>query len=169
VFSKLKFDFEYQGEHNVKNINRPVQVYRLIKETNSPEKVTVDERSAPPLPDKPSIAVLPFDNMSGNSEQEYFSDGITEDIITALSRSPWLFVISRNSSFAYRRKMIDVRQISRELGVRYILEGSVRRAGNRIRVTAQLLMAAPEATFGPRGMTVNCRTSSVCKIEFLSK
>ena len=139
MFSKLKFDFEYQGEHNVKNINRPVQVYRLIKETNSPEKVTVDERSAPPLPDKPSIAVLPFDNMSGNSEQEYFSDGITEDIITALSRSPWLFVISRNSSFAYRRKMIDVRQISRELGVRYILEGSVRRAGNRIRVTAQLI------------------------------
>jgi TolB-like protein len=108
-------------------------------ETDLSESVGSEENAAPPLPDKPSIAVLPFDNMSGDSEQEYFSDGITEDIITALSRSPWLFVISRNSSFAYRGKRIDVRQVSRELGVRYILEGSVRKAGNHIRVTAQLI------------------------------
>ena len=96
-------------------------------------------KSALPYPEKPSIAVLPFNNMSGDPDQEYFSDGITEDIITALSRSPWLFVISRNSSFAYREKLIDIRQVSRELGTRYILEGSVRKAGNRIRVSAQLI------------------------------
>jgi len=91
------------------------------------------------IPDKPSIAVLPFTNMSGDPEQEYFSDGITEDIITALSRSSWLFVIARNSSFTYRGKAVDVKKIGRELGVRYILEGSVRKAGNRVRVTAQLV------------------------------
>jgi adenylate cyclase len=95
----------------------------------------------PPLPDKPSIAVLPFANLSGDPEQEYFADGITEDIITALSRYPSLFVIARNSSFTYKARAVDVKQVARELGVRYILEGSLRKAGNRIRVTAQLVEA----------------------------
>ena len=94
---------------------------------------------APPLPDKPSIAVLAFDNMSGDPEQAYFSDGISEDIITALSRSPWLFIIARNTTFTYKGAKIDVKQIAQELGVRYVLEGSVRRSGDRIRVTAQLI------------------------------
>ena len=98
-----------------------------------------EKQMAFPLPDKPSIAVLPFNNMSGDADQEYFSDGITEDIITALSRSPWLFVISRNSSFTYRGTAADVRIVSRELGVRYILEGSVRKVGDRVRITAQLI------------------------------
>ncbi len=90
------------------------------------------------LPDKPSIAVLPFDNMSGDAEQEYFADGLTEDIITALSRLRWLFVIARNSSFTYKGQA-DVKQVGREMGVRYVLEGSVRKSGQRVRVTAQLI------------------------------
>jgi adenylate cyclase len=139
VENKLELEYAYLGEHQVKNIRRPIQVYRVINQSNSIERFIFEEGAALPLPAKPSIAVLPFNNMSGNSEQEYFSDGITEDIITALSRSAWLFVIARNSSFAYRGVMIDVKQVSRELGVRYILEGSVRKAGNRIRVTAQLI------------------------------
>jgi TolB-like protein len=97
------------------------------------------------LPDKPSIAVLPFANMSGDPEQEYFADGMVEEIITALSRIRWLFVIARNSSFTYRGQAIDVKQIGRELGVRYVLEGSVRKAGGRVRITAQLIDAANSA------------------------
>lgn len=139
VSNKLGLEYENLGEHQVKNISAPIRVYRVIMETELPERLASEGHDALPLPDKPSIAVLPFNNMSGDSEQEYFSDGITEDIITALSRSPWLFVISRNSSFIYRGKMVDIRQVSRELGARYILEGSVRKAGNRIRVTAQLI------------------------------
>src|SRR5437773_2188419 len=94
-----------------------------------------------PLPDKPSIAVLPFANMSGDPEQEYFSDGMVEEIITALSRIRWLFVIARNSSFTYKGQAVDVKQVGRELGVRYILEGSVRKGGSRVRITAQLIDA----------------------------
>ena len=139
VVNKLGLEYKNLGEHQVKNISAPIRVYRVIMETELSEKLASEGHDALPLPDKPSIVVLPFNNMSGDSEQEYFSDGITEDIITALSRSPWLFVIARNSSFAYRDASIDVKQISRELGVRYILEGSVRKAGNRIRVTAQLI------------------------------
>jgi adenylate cyclase len=139
VENKLKLEYAYLGEHQVKNIRRPIQVYRVINQSNSIERFIFEEGEAFSLPDKPSIAVLPFTNMSGDSEQEYFSDGLTEDIITALSRSPWLFVIARNSSFAYRGAMVDVKQVSRELGVRYILEGSVRKAGNRVRVNAQLI------------------------------
>jgi adenylate cyclase len=99
------------------------------------------EPPALPLPDKPSIAVLPFANMSGDPEQEYFADGMVEEIITALSRIRWLFVIARNSSFTYKGQSIDVKQVGRELGVRYVLEGSVRRAGGRVRITAQLIDA----------------------------
>src|SRR5690349_14520828 len=97
------------------------------------------------LPDKPSIAVLPFQNMSGDPEQEYFADGIVEEIITALSRVHWLFVIARNSSFTYKGKAVDVKQVGRELGVRYVLEGSVRKASNRVRITGQLVDAATGA------------------------
>jgi adenylate cyclase len=97
--------------------------------------------AALPLPDKPSIAVLPFANMSGDPEQEYFADGMVEEIITALSRIRWLFVIARNSSFTYKGQAVDVKQVGRELGVRYVLEGSVRKAGARVRITAQLIDA----------------------------
>ena len=97
--------------------------------------------SAPPLPDKPSIAVLPFQNMSGDPEQEYFADGMVEEIITALSRIRWLFVIARNSSFTYKGQAVDLKQVGRELGVRYVLEGSVRKGGSRVRITAQLIDA----------------------------
>jgi adenylate cyclase len=107
--------------------------------SDSIERFVFDNGAALPFPDKPSIAVLPLDNMSRDPDQQYFSDGITEDIITALSRSPWLFVISCNSSFTYRGKIVDIKQVARELGARYILEGSVRKAGKRIRVTAQLI------------------------------
>src|SRR5262249_49313230 len=92
-----------------------------------------------PLPDKPSIAVPPFENMSGDPEQEYFVDGMVEEITTAISRLPWLFVIARNSSFTYKGKAVDVKQVARGLGVRYMLEGSVRKAGNRVRITGQLI------------------------------
>ena len=101
--------------------------------------------SSLPLPDKPSIAVLPFQNMSGDPEQEYFADGMVEDIITELSRIRWLFVIARNSTFTYKGQAVDVKQVARELGVRYVLEGSVRKGGNRVRVTAQLIDAASGA------------------------
>jgi len=139
VSNKLGLEYENIGKHQVKNISTPIRVFRVIMETDLSERLSSEEHSILPLPDKPSIAVLPFNNMSGDSEQEYFSDGITEDIITALSRSPWMFVISRNSSFTYRGSAVDVRVVSKELGVRYILEGSVRKAGNRVRVTAQLI------------------------------
>ena len=139
VGSNLDCRFEFNGEHAVKNIARPIKVYRILTEPPCHPKQTEDDSMQFKLPDRPSIAVLPFTNMSADPEQEYFSDGITEDIITALSRSPWLFVISRNSSFTYRGKAVDVKKVSRELGVRYVLEGSVRKAGNRIRVTAQLI------------------------------
>lgn len=136
VKDKLNLGFEYLGEYDVKNIMEPVRVYKVILGYDSHVPL-VGERLE--LPDKPSIAILPFDNMSGDPEQEYFSDGITEDIITALSRSSWMFVIARNSSFAYKGKAVDVKRISKELGVHYVLEGSVRKAGTRIRVTAQLI------------------------------
>src|SRR5205085_9169942 len=105
------------------------------------EALTAENLPRPPLPvpDKPSIAVLPFANMSGDPEQEYFANGMVEEIITALSRIRWLFVIARNSSFTYEGQAIDVKQVGRELGVRYVLEGSVRKAGNRLRITAQLI------------------------------
>jgi TolB-like protein/class 3 adenylate cyclase len=134
VRGKLDIALEDVGEQQLKNITRPVRVYRVAP-------VGAATLVPPPmvLPDKPSIAVLPFQNMSGDAEQEYFADGITEDIITALSHIPSLFVIARNSSFAYKGKAIDIRQIGKELGVRYVLEGSVRRAGQRLRITGQLV------------------------------
>jgi adenylate cyclase len=139
IGKKLDLGYESMGEQQVKNITEPVRAYRVLMEPREEQKVISPEKSALELPDKPSIAVLPFDNMSGDPEQEYFSDGITEDIITELSRFSSLFVIARNSSFAFKGQSIDVKSIARELGVRYMLEGSVRRAGNRVRINAQLL------------------------------
>jgi adenylate cyclase len=138
VRDKLDFSFEDMGEQHVKNIARPVRAYR-VRDGTIPTKETEAAPLQPlPLPDKPSVAVLPFANMSSDPEQEFFADGIAEDVITALSRYPSLFVIARNSSFTYEGRSVDVKQIGCELGVRYVLEGSLRKSGNRIRVTAQL-------------------------------
>src|SRR5207237_8199456 len=151
VRDRLPFVFEDLGEQHVKNIARPVRVYRVRATLTHPvadapgsplSRIAIagegaerrrreagEGGPAPPLPDKPSIAVLPFANMSGDPEQEYFADGMVEEIITALSRIRWLFVLARNSSFTYKGQTVDVKQVGRELGVRYVLEGSVRKAG----------------------------------------
>jgi adenylate cyclase len=141
VRDKVKQPFVDLGEKALKNIARPVRAYGL---TVSPGEGSDPDVQRPPwlsLPHKPSIAVLPFQNMSGDPEQDYFADGMVEDIVTGLSRIKWLFVIARNSSFVYKGKAVDVRQAGRELGVRYLLEGGVRKAGQRLRVTAQLVEA----------------------------
>jgi TolB-like protein/class 3 adenylate cyclase len=135
VRDKLNLSFEDMGEQQVKNIARPIRVYRIASLATAPAKPMLA------LPEKPSIVVLPFVNMSGDPEQEYFADGIVEDIITALSRVKWLFVIARNSSFTYKNKAVDVKHVGGELGVRYVLEGSVRKVGNRVRITGQLVDA----------------------------
>jgi adenylate cyclase len=170
VRDRMPFIFEDLGEQQVKNITRPVRVYRVRAQSPHPNpplprrdpgitgegsalipgsspgrRVGAAEPPPLPLPDKPSIAVLPFANMSGDPEQEYFADGMVEEIITALSRIRWLFVIARNSTFTYKGRAVDVKQVGRELGVRYVLEGSVRKAGNRVRITAQLI-DAPSGT-----------------------
>jgi adenylate cyclase len=141
VRDKLGYIFEDLGEQKVKNIVRPVRVYR-VRDRAAPAEGPAPASAQPlPLPDKPSIAVLPFQNMSGDPEQDYFADGMVEEIITALSRIRWLFVIARNSSFTYKGQAVDVRQIGQELGVRYLVEGSVRKAGDRVRIIAQLVDA----------------------------
>jgi adenylate cyclase len=184
IENKLALGYDYIGEHTVKNIVKPIRVYRVPTGPETLQKVTKDKKPAPnwqkvaaavvvallvvaggvviwksyqpatpttevasvekmafPLPDKPSIAVLPFSNLSGDPEQEYFSDGLTDQIIATLSSVPKLFVIARNSTFTYKDKPVMVQQVAEELGVRYVLEGSVRKAGNKIRVTAQLIDA----------------------------
>src|SRR5204862_3847360 len=135
--------FDDLGEQALKNIARPVRVYRVrpAAAQSTPNPTPTEDHPVLALPDKPSIAVLPFQNMSGDPEQEYFADGMVEEIITALSRIRWLFVIARNSSFTYKGRAVDVKQVGRELGVRYVLEGSVRKAGGRVRITAQLIDA----------------------------
>ena len=146
VRDKLSFSFEDMGEQTVKNIARPIGVHRIhLYETTGAAIVKPTSSHAKPKAsdsDRPTIAVLPFVNMSGDPEQEYFADGISEDIITGLSKLRWFFVIARNSSFTYKGKAVDVKRVARELGVRYVLEGSVRRGGNRLRITAQLIDAA---------------------------
>jgi TolB-like protein/Tfp pilus assembly protein PilF len=137
---KIASTFTDLGERALKNITVPVRAYSLLK-----APAGAGTSATLPLPAKPSIAVLAFDNLSGDPEQEYFADGVVEEIITALSRMRWLFVIARNSSFAYKGRAVDVKQIGRELGVRYILEGSVRRAGGRVRITGQLIDTATGA------------------------
>ena len=143
VRDKLSFGFEDMGEQTVKNIARPIGVHRVSLVESTPS-VTFrsTEAAEPSTANRPSIAVLPFANISGDPEQEYFADGISEDIITGLSKLRWFFVIARNSSFAYKGKAVDVTRVSRELGVRYVLEGSVRKGGNRVRITAQLIDAS---------------------------
>ena len=179
IAKKLPLGYEYLGEQTVKNIEKPIRVYRVLMEPEAAGKVIGEkkpisrhwrwaavalivvagalatwnfyfrppfepasvERMAYPLPNKPSIAVLPFNNMSTDPEQEYFSDGITEEIITALSKTPKMFVIARKSTFSYKGKPVKVNQVAEELGVRYVLEGSVRKAGDRVRITAQLIDA----------------------------
>src|SRR5690242_15129393 len=138
---KLDLFFEDMGEQSLKNITRRVRVYRVRLETVESRSTVKPVDAAPvmQLPDKPSIAVLPFANMSGDPEQEYFTDGMVEEITTAISRLAWLFVIARNSAFTYKGRSVDVRQVASELGVRYVLEGSVRKAGNRVRITGQLI------------------------------
>jgi len=136
VKNKLDLNFEYLGEHEVKNIKEPVRVYMVQMDTES-LKPLVEEQYE--LSEKPSIAVLPFDNMSGDPNQEYFSDGLTEEIITGLSKIPHLIVIARNSTFTYKGKAVKIQQVSREMGARYVLEGSVRSTGERVRITAQLV------------------------------
>jgi len=140
VRGKVKLGFDDLGDQQLKNISEPVRIYRL-----RPDGEAAMARPALALPDKPSIAVLPFDNLSGDPDQEYFADGMVEEMITALSRMRWLFVIARNSSFAYKGRAVDVKRIGRELGVRYVLEGSVRKAGNKVRIAGQLIDAATGA------------------------
>jgi TolB-like protein/class 3 adenylate cyclase len=146
VRDKLSFGFEDMGEQTIKNITRPIGVHRVsLVESAAPISVigaTATAKTEVSTADRPSIAVLPFANMSGDPEQEYFADGISEDLITGLSKLRWFFVIARNSSFIYKGKALDVKRVARELGVRYVLEGSVRKGGTRVRITAQLIDAA---------------------------
>jgi adenylate cyclase len=143
VRDRLNETFVDLGEKALKNIARPVRVYALAwdRPAAKSESGVIEAPPVLSLPDKPSIAVLPFQNMSGDPEQDYFADGMVEDIVTGLSRIKWLFVIARNSSFVYKGRSVDVRQAGRELGVRYLLEGGVRRSGQRLRITAQLVEA----------------------------
>ena len=158
LHGKLGHAIDFVGERQLKNIARAVRVYRV--------RFGADGRSVRPvleLPDRPSIAVLPFANMSGDPEQDYFADGMVEEIITALSRMRWLFVIARNSSFTYRGRAVDVKQIGRELGVRYVLEGSVRRAGSRVRISGNSLTPPPAGNCGPTGTKAVLPTCSISR------
>jgi len=141
IKKKLGFGFEYMGEYPVKNISEPVRIYKVLIDPDFPKPLVAEPLE---LPDKPSIAVLPFDNMNKDPDQEYFSDGLSEQIINGLCKLSNLFVIGRNSSFAYKGKSITTKQIAQELGVRYILEGSVQKAGDRVRITAQLIDATTD-------------------------
>ena len=149
VKNKLELGYEYLGEHSVKNISEPVHVYRVLIETESAGKVMGEKREKPasaeemsfPLPEKPSIAVLPFDNMSPDTEQDYFSDGLTDHIIFALSKVHDLIVIARNSTFTYKGKSVKVQQVAEEMGVRYVLEGGVQKSEDKLRITVQLIDA----------------------------
>jgi adenylate cyclase len=144
----LPMAFVDLGVQQVKNIQEPIRAYQVGAPSETKEAAPArlgDAESLPPLPDKPSIAVLPFENMSGDPEQEYFADGMVEEIITALSRFKWLFVIARNSSFTFKGKAVDVKEVGRRLGVRYVLEGSVRKAAGKVRITGQLIDAGTGA------------------------
>ena len=147
IGDRLDLAFEDIGEQALKNINRAVRVFRVRPAVaqNAPKAVPTKGSPVLALPERPSIAVLPFQNMSGDPEQEYFADGMVEEITTAIARFPWLSVVARNSAFAYKGKAVDVKQVARELGVRYVLEGSVRKAGNRVRITGQLIGATTGA------------------------
>jgi adenylate cyclase len=169
VRDKLAFAFEDMGEQQVKNITRPVRVHRIRLFEEEGFSIARPSYLATPalaLPDKPSVAVLPFTNMSGDPEQEFVSDGIAEDVITALSRYPSLFVIARNSCFTYKGRAVDVKQVGRDLGVRYVLEGGVRKAGNRYGLPHSWSRPRAVSTSGPSVTTaisptfLRCRTRS---------
>jgi TolB-like protein/class 3 adenylate cyclase len=145
VRDRLDLKFEDSGKQEVKNIDRPVQAWKWFAASTGAASKPNEKGISQSLSEKPSIAVLPFDNMSGDLEQEYFADGVVEDLITALSRMPWLFVIARNSSFIYKGRAVDVKEVGRDLGVRYVLEGSIRKAGGRVRITGQLIDATTGA------------------------
>ena len=148
IRGKVDTAFEDMGPQSLKNIAEPMRAWRLRMNASgsaaAPMEPPVDITQALALPDKPSIAVLPFENMSGDPEQEYFADGMVEEIITALSRFKWLFVIARNSSFTFKGRAGDIKEVGRRLGVRYVLEGSVRKASGRIRITGQLIDAVTD-------------------------
>jgi TolB-like protein len=164
VKGKLAYAYADLGEQRVHNIPEPVRVYRIRPlKPDAGISSGISTNEALPLPDKPSIAVLPFENMSGDPEQEYFADGMVEEIITALSRIRWLFVIARNSSFIYKGRAVDVKRVGRELGVRYVLGGSVRKAGRRVRITGQLIDASTGTTYGRIDSRAGSRTSSICR------
>ena len=150
VPKRLPFAYENLGENRLKGFDEPVKVYAVRRQTDEftaqSSAPNAERIVSPELPDKPSIAVLPFANMSSDPEQEYFADGIAEDIITALSHIKQWFVVARNSSFAYKGRNVDIREVAKELGVRYVLEGSVRKGGNRLRITGQLIEAESSTT-----------------------
>jgi len=175
VKSRLDLAVSDLGPTQLKNIAEPVRVYSLEVGVPAPAKPAPQAEPATPetsvrlaLPDKPSIAVLAFQNMSGDPEQEYFADGMVEEIITGLSRIKWLFVIARNSSFVYKGKAVDVRQVGRELGVRYVLEGAVRKAGNRVRIAVQLIDAADGAQTWSNRFEIPWKTCSSCRTRWPS-
>ena len=145
IRGKVDTAVEDMGPQNLKNIVEPMRAWRLRMNASgsvaAPLDASVESTQALPLPDKPSIAVLPFENMSGDPEQDYFADGMVEEIITALSRFKWLFVIARNSSFTFKGKAVDIKEVGRRLGVRYVLEGSVRKASGKVRIAGQLIDA----------------------------
>jgi adenylate cyclase len=148
VHKVLPISFSDLGVQQVKNIQEPIRAYQVGAQSETREAAPArfaEAESPPPIPDKPSIAVLPFENMSGDPEQEYFADGMVEEIITALSRFKWLFVIARNSSFTFKRRAVDIKEVGRRLGVRYVLEGAVRKASGKVRITGQLIDAATGA------------------------
>jgi adenylate cyclase len=144
----LPVNFADIGVQQVKNIQEPIRAYQVSAPSETQPAASehfAEAESPPPLPDKPSIAVLPFQNMSGDPEQEYFADGMVDEIITALSRFKWLFVIARNSSFTFKGKPVDIKEVGRRLGVRYVLEGAVRKASGKVRITGQLINAVTGA------------------------
>jgi adenylate cyclase len=157
VKGKLDLAYDNLGPQSVKNIAEPVRIYRL---DTAPTPAATGPGEAPASPDRPSIAVLPFTNISGDPEQEYFADGMTDDLITNRPEISGLFVIARNSSFVYKGQSVDVIEVGRKLGVKRVLEGSVRRAGNQVRINAQLIDAATGGTCGPSATTGTSRTSS---------
>lgn len=153
VRDKVDLTFDDLGEQRVKNLARPLRMFQVRVAAARDPAMT-----APPLPGRPSIAVLPFANIGGDPEQDYFADGMVEDIITGLSRFRSFFVIARNSTFTYKGRAVDVRQVGRELGVRYVLEGSVRKGGNRLRITVQLVEARGHtAATRPQPALLHCQ------------
>jgi adenylate cyclase len=141
IENKLELEYEYMGEQKVKNIQKPIRLYQVQMRSKAPVVVDSGGKKALPVPEKPSIAVLPFKNLSGDPGQEFFSDGFTEDIITTLAKIPRMFVIARESSFTFKGKSVKIQRIGRDLGVRYVLEGSIQKFGDQIRITVQLIDA----------------------------